>query len=238
MKVYLNRGMEEPEIRRFSINEEVSSSYETFLAKIKSIFLSVQGKKLHVYWKDADEELVAISSDEELIQAIDSAKDGVFHIYLQIDDTSAENVAEDGNGGDGGPCRPPILDGFSFGFEQLGGRGRGFHLFAGGRGGFAVRGMSRGMNRGHPYNGRGRGCGPMSHGGHGMGGFDFLGFGDPRMGCGSSMGHDVFGAGFHGPVGHDGRAMGFGRPQRGFGIPRMGFYIPRPLMPGMVGQQF
>ena len=51
VKVYLNQGMEEPEIRRFSVNEEVSSNFEDLRTKITSIFPSVQGKKLHVYWK-------------------------------------------------------------------------------------------------------------------------------------------------------------------------------------------
>ena len=189
--------------------------------------------------------MVVISSDEELIQALDSARDGVLHIYLQIDDTNAENVAKDnGNIDDGGFCRPPVSDGFGIdfghGFEPLGGRrggfgGRGFHLLAGGHGRFAVRGMSHGVIRGHPYNGRGRGCGPVGHGGRGMGAFG-SGFADPRMGCGRSLGRDVFGASFCGPMGPTGRRMGLGGPQRGFGNPRMGF-IPPLLMPEMVGPQ-
>jgi len=70
------------EIRRFAVDYDVSTSYEYLLAKITSVFPGLVNKSITIYWKDADGDMIAFSSDDELMEAMRSVSDGLFRIYI------------------------------------------------------------------------------------------------------------------------------------------------------------
>lgn len=89
VKAFLKRGcqqkriLEQPdEIRRFGIDYDVSTSYEYLVAKINSVFPGLGNKLITLYWKDSDGDMIAFSSDDELIEAIKNITDGVFRVFI------------------------------------------------------------------------------------------------------------------------------------------------------------
>ena len=64
VKVYLNANTDQQEIRRFSIDEGASASFTYLLQKIESVFPSVRGKQLRLFWKGTfsiESELLLVS---------------------------------------------------------------------------------------------------------------------------------------------------------------------------------
>ncbi|KAL5459828.1 hypothetical protein EMCRGX_G033210 [Ephydatia muelleri] len=75
------------EIRRFPVDQDVSTSYAYLLQKIAQVFPSVKADKVAVAWVDGDGDRITISSDAELLEAMDQFDGSVFRI--QIRDTSS-----------------------------------------------------------------------------------------------------------------------------------------------------
>lgn len=94
VKVYLNPDTENQEIRRFSVDEGASASFTYIQQKIESVFPSVRGKIIRLFWKDEDSELVTFSSGEELVEALGSIQGDVFRIYVKIHGEANESNAE------------------------------------------------------------------------------------------------------------------------------------------------
>lgn len=89
VKAHLKRGCQQKrlleqsdEIRRFAVDYDVSTNYEYLLAKITSVFPGLVNKSITLYWKDCDGDMIAFSSDDELMEALKSISDGIFRVYI------------------------------------------------------------------------------------------------------------------------------------------------------------
>ncbi|XP_037635545.1 sequestosome-1 isoform X1 [Sebastes umbrosus] len=82
VKAYL-LGKEETvkEVRRFAVDQEVSCSYEYLSTKTMSVFNNL--KNINMYYRDEDEDLVAFSSDDELMMGLACMKDATFRLYIK-----------------------------------------------------------------------------------------------------------------------------------------------------------
>lgn len=85
IKAYLyKRWNGEPaEIRRFSVDQDVSTSYTYLTEKIAQVFPSLQPNSIVVAWIDADGDRITISSDEELVEALDQFDGNVFRLHIK-----------------------------------------------------------------------------------------------------------------------------------------------------------
>lgn len=114
VKAYLMDGERLREIRRFAIDQGASTNYDYLVQKISRMFSSLQGKKFRTYWRDAEGDNVAFSSDDELMEAL-SYKDDTFKVYLEVDATAAAPSSSGGaaptttttTDGSRGPKEPP-----------------------------------------------------------------------------------------------------------------------------------
>lgn len=79
----MNFESENPEIRRFSIPQEVSSSYDYLVGKIRQVYPSLLRKVFRLYWRDNENELVTLSSDEELVLALGCISQENFKVYIK-----------------------------------------------------------------------------------------------------------------------------------------------------------
>ncbi|CAH1777465.1 unnamed protein product [Owenia fusiformis] len=88
VKAYLHQGklgpIEEAEIRRFNIDQDVSTNFEYFSKKLIQIFPSLKPDNFNVYWKDEDGDFIAFSSDDELMQALGYLSESVFRVHLVV----------------------------------------------------------------------------------------------------------------------------------------------------------
>jgi len=89
VKAYLKRGAQQKriieqsdEIRRFGIDCDVTTNYEYLLAKITSVFPGLVNKSITLYWKDSDDDMIAFSSDDELMEAMKGITDGIFRVFI------------------------------------------------------------------------------------------------------------------------------------------------------------
>ena len=72
------------EIRRINVDSTSASSYDYLEGKIRAGFPNLPPKeKTLLKWKDADGDLVTFSSDEELLEALSSADNGILRIYIE-----------------------------------------------------------------------------------------------------------------------------------------------------------
>ncbi|KAM6951948.1 sequestosome-1 isoform 1-T1 [Lycodopsis pacificus] len=69
------------EVRRFGVDQDVSSSYEYLNKKTMSVFNNL--KNINMYYKDEDDDLVAFSSDDELIMGLTCMKDSIFRLFIK-----------------------------------------------------------------------------------------------------------------------------------------------------------
>ncbi|XP_078684809.1 sequestosome-1-like isoform X2 [Branchiostoma floridae x Branchiostoma belcheri] len=93
VKAYLERpggSADQPaqEIRRFAIDQDVSSNYEYLSRKVALVFPSLnEPGDFQLFWKDNEGDLVSFSSDEELMEALGydgMVNDGIFRIYVKV----------------------------------------------------------------------------------------------------------------------------------------------------------
>ncbi|KAM8909166.1 sequestosome-1 [Spinachia spinachia] len=69
------------EVRRFTVDHDVSSNYEYLLRKTTSVFSN--SKAVNMYYRDEDEDLVAFSSDDELMMGLTCMKDSTFRLFIR-----------------------------------------------------------------------------------------------------------------------------------------------------------
>ncbi|KAK5896441.1 hypothetical protein CesoFtcFv8_009603 [Champsocephalus esox] len=82
VKAYLlGRDQVVKEVRRFNVDQEVSCSFEYLQSRTSSVFSSL--RDFNLYYRDEDEDLVAFSSDDELMMGLASMKDGPFRLYIK-----------------------------------------------------------------------------------------------------------------------------------------------------------
>lgn len=97
VKAYLNPDTNQQEIRRFAIDEGASASYAYLAKKIEQVFPIVRGKIFKLFWKDADNEMITFSSDEELIEALGSISGYVFRVFVKVDGTLKQDETFSGD---------------------------------------------------------------------------------------------------------------------------------------------
>ncbi|KAL3860587.1 hypothetical protein ACJMK2_010687 [Sinanodonta woodiana] len=84
VKAFLpNSKSRDEEIRRFTVPADVSSSYEYLCRKISDIFPTLRHGRFTLYWKDSVGDPITISSDEELLEALEYVEDSLFKIYIR-----------------------------------------------------------------------------------------------------------------------------------------------------------
>ncbi|KAK8724977.1 hypothetical protein OTU49_011016, partial [Cherax quadricarinatus] len=69
VKVYLDVGGGRQEVRRFALPENLATNYRCLKEKVSSVF-ALGNKDLTITWKDAEGDMIVISSDDELMEAL------------------------------------------------------------------------------------------------------------------------------------------------------------------------
>jgi len=86
VKAYLTRldqpAGQQPEIRRFGVDADVTTNFNYFVSKINAIFPGLTNKTYTLGWRDAENDLILFSSDDELTEALGYVNDGVFKVYI------------------------------------------------------------------------------------------------------------------------------------------------------------
>ncbi|KAL3860601.1 hypothetical protein ACJMK2_010700 [Sinanodonta woodiana] len=94
VKAYLQKmNVGNQEIRRFSVPTDVTSSYDYLSRKISDIFPSLRHGRFSLFWRDPENDLVAISSDDELLEALGYVDDSLFKIYIRENQASCSSNA-------------------------------------------------------------------------------------------------------------------------------------------------
>jgi len=108
-KAYLyDRKVNKPkEIRRFSVDHDVSSSYEYLRKKVASVFPDLSNENFHLQWHDSEGDLIWFNSDEELIEALSEHQGGLFKLMIQekSDGTESNENKDDSSENEGGNYR-------------------------------------------------------------------------------------------------------------------------------------
>ncbi|KAJ8282922.1 hypothetical protein COCON_G00054410 [Conger conger] len=71
------------EIRRFTVDQDVTSSFEYLNRKVADVFQSLRNATFQMYYRDEDGDMIAFSSDEELIMGLTSVKDDTMRIFIK-----------------------------------------------------------------------------------------------------------------------------------------------------------
>lgn len=84
VKAYL-LGKEESvkEIRRFAVDQDVSSSFDYLSTKTVGVFNNLKNSSFSMYYRDEDGDLVAFSSDDELMMGLGCMKDNTFRLFIK-----------------------------------------------------------------------------------------------------------------------------------------------------------
>ncbi|XP_027865436.1 LOW QUALITY PROTEIN: sequestosome-1 [Xiphophorus couchianus] len=84
VKAYLlGKDEQVKEIRRFAVDQEVSCSFEYLSRKVAAVFSNLSGSTCSLFYKDEDGDLVAFSSDDELMMGLSFVKDATFRLYIR-----------------------------------------------------------------------------------------------------------------------------------------------------------
>ncbi|XP_041049166.1 sequestosome-1 isoform X2 [Carcharodon carcharias] len=105
VKVYL-LGKDETnrEIRRFTVDHGVSTSFTYLYKKVASVFQSLRSENFQMYYKDEEGDMIAFSSDDELMMALSFLKEGTFRVYIR-DKKECKHGQDKG----AGPIHPSII---------------------------------------------------------------------------------------------------------------------------------
>ena len=74
----------ETEVRRFTIDKDVSSSYAYLQQKLASVFPDISRKVFGVCWMDNDNDMVTIATDEDLIIALTEMEGPLYKINIIV----------------------------------------------------------------------------------------------------------------------------------------------------------
>ncbi|KAL3860600.1 hypothetical protein ACJMK2_010699 [Sinanodonta woodiana] len=97
VKAFLQgEGPDEKDIHRFSVPVDVSSSYDYLFQKICDIFPSLQHGRFSLFWRDPEGDHVTLSSDDELLEALEHVQDGVLKVFIHVKPASNPSK-DDGN---------------------------------------------------------------------------------------------------------------------------------------------
>ncbi|GAB1597400.1 sequestosome-1-like [Argonauta hians] len=94
IKAYILSGRsktDSQEIRRFNVSENTAKNYLTLQDKVWEVFPSLNRRGINLHWKDNDGDLIHFTSDVELAEALRTAADGVFKVFIQEKSKSQGN---------------------------------------------------------------------------------------------------------------------------------------------------
>ncbi|KAK5603798.1 hypothetical protein CRENBAI_000947 [Crenichthys baileyi] len=84
IKAYLlGKDEQVKEIRRFAVDQEVSCSFEYLSKKVSAVFSNLSSSAFNLFYKDEDGDLVAFSSDDELMMGLSFVKDDTFRLFIK-----------------------------------------------------------------------------------------------------------------------------------------------------------
>jgi len=96
-KAYLyDKKVNKPkEIRRFSVDHDVSSCYEYLRKKVASVFPDLSEENFNLQWQDSDGDLIWFNSDEELIEALSEHQGGIFKLLIKEKSNDPDTTNDD-----------------------------------------------------------------------------------------------------------------------------------------------
>ncbi|CAL8262313.1 unnamed protein product [Lota lota] len=71
------------EIRRFAVEEGVSTSFEYLSKKVVDVFSNLRNIGFQMYYRDEDSDMIAFSSDDELRMALTALQDNTFRLFIK-----------------------------------------------------------------------------------------------------------------------------------------------------------
>ncbi|XP_041799831.1 sequestosome-1 [Chelmon rostratus] len=71
------------EVRRFAVDQDVSCSFEYLSRKTAGVFSNLKSSSFNMYYRDEDGDLVAFSSDDELMMGLACMKDATFRLFIK-----------------------------------------------------------------------------------------------------------------------------------------------------------
>ncbi|KAL1261385.1 hypothetical protein QQF64_006650 [Cirrhinus molitorella] len=71
------------EIRRFAVDQDVSTSFEYLKRKVLDVFVGLRTAPFQMSYKDDDGDMIAFSSDDELMMGLALVKDDTFRVYIK-----------------------------------------------------------------------------------------------------------------------------------------------------------
>ncbi|XP_046688188.1 sequestosome-1-like [Homalodisca vitripennis] len=95
-KAYLKRDGQDVEVRRFGIDGGAITSYVYLTGKIQAMFPSIQNDNFVIFWQDADNDYITLSSDEELIVALTTAASQPIKLYIHLKSNNAQGSNSQG----------------------------------------------------------------------------------------------------------------------------------------------
>lgn len=105
VKAFLLQEGAESEIRRFSVDQDVSTNYSYLTNKVTAIFPGLVNQSFETLWKDPENDFIAFSSDDELTEALGFVNDGVFRLYIKKSDRARKDTSDS----DGGVPHPGVV---------------------------------------------------------------------------------------------------------------------------------
>ncbi|XP_063046389.1 sequestosome-1 isoform X2 [Engraulis encrasicolus] len=95
------------EIRRFAIDQDVSSSFEYLKGKVVDVFGNLRNGPFQMFYKDEDGDMIAFSSDDELMMGLTGVKDGTFRLFIKEKKEHKKDREFPNHGFPGFPFPPP-----------------------------------------------------------------------------------------------------------------------------------
>ncbi|XP_062332151.1 sequestosome-1 [Osmerus eperlanus] len=84
VKAYLLGKEDSPkEIRRFAVDQDVSTSFEYLNRKVVDVFSNLRSIAFQMFYKDEDGDLIAFSTDDELMMGLSCIKDDTFRLFIK-----------------------------------------------------------------------------------------------------------------------------------------------------------
>ncbi|KAJ3587834.1 hypothetical protein NHX12_011429 [Muraenolepis orangiensis] len=71
------------EIRRFAVDEGVSTSFEYLSSKVVDVFSNLRNVGFQMYYRDEDGDMIAFSSDDELMMALTYLQGNTFRLFIK-----------------------------------------------------------------------------------------------------------------------------------------------------------
>ncbi|XP_010899401.2 sequestosome-1 [Esox lucius] len=84
VKAYLLGKDDAPkEIRRFAVDQDVSTSFEYLNRKVVDVFSTLRNVTYQMFYKDEDGDMIAFSTDDELMMGLTCTKDDTFRLFIK-----------------------------------------------------------------------------------------------------------------------------------------------------------